>query len=188
MPPERFGSPPGGAATRLFNAVLSGLNGFGTLWVLLLLVLINADVVSRNLFNVPIDGVIEVIELSLVAIVFLQLGDATRRGRLTRSDSFLSLLLRRSPRAGRALSAAFDLLAAVFMAFILYGTWPLFLDAYEKGHYVGNKGVFTAPTWPIKLIVMIGCVVTLLQFLSAVWRMAQAPSGGAGAEERHESA
>ncbi|MGE0744850.1 MAG: TRAP transporter small permease subunit [Rhodospirillales bacterium] len=170
-----------GAASRALVLVLSALNGLGTLWVLLLLVLINADVVSRNLFNAPIDGVIEIIELSLVAIVFLQLGDATRRGRLTRSDSFLALLMARSPRAGRMLAAAFDLLGATFMAIILYGTWPLFLDAAQKGHYVGNAGVFTAPTWPIKLIMMIGCVMTILQFASVAWRLMRGVEGRHGA-------
>ena len=127
--------------------------------------LINFDAFSRTLFARPINGVIEMIELSIVGIVFLQLGDATRRGRLTRSDGFFSLMLRRRPDIGRTMGAIFDLAAATFMALILYGSFPLLTRAIERGYYVGEEGVFTFPQWPVKLIVVIGCVVTLVQFL-----------------------
>lgn len=171
-----------GAVERFLDRILVGMNAIGTLWILALLVLINADVLKRNLFSVPIDGVIEMVELSIVAIVFLQLGDATRVGRLTRSDGFFGLTLRRAPRIGRAMGAIFDLLGALFMFFILYGTWPDLIRSIEQHHYVGNVGVFTAPTWPVRLITILGCLVTLLLFLSLAWRYVRGdalePEGG----------
>jgi TRAP-type mannitol/chloroaromatic compound transport system permease small subunit len=155
----------------------------GTLWIIALLVLINGDVAGRNFFNAPIDGVIEIIEITLVAIVFLQLGDATRIGRLTRSDGFFGLMLDRAPRVGYTLGAVFDFLGALFLFFILYGFWPTLVQAWERDEYVGNEGVFTAPTWPVKLIVVVGCVVTLLLFLGMAWRYLRL-LGRAGAGER----
>ena len=95
-------APSDDGAGPFFEKLVRALNGVGTLWLLGLLLLINADVFSRNLFNLPISGVIEMIEISMVAIVFLQLGDATRVGRLTRSDGFYGLLLERRPRIGAA--------------------------------------------------------------------------------------
>lgn len=174
---------PWGGAARLFDKVLASLNAIGSLWILFLLVLINADVFGRNVFTAPIDGVNEMVEMSIVAIVFLQLGDATRVGRMTRSDGFFNLMLRRSRRVGCALGALFDGLGALFLGFILYGTWPLFIEAYEKNYYAGNEGVFTAPTWPVKLIVVIGCGITMLLLLSLAWRYlrhrgAGTPHGG----------
>ena len=89
------------------------------------MILVNADVFGRNLFLAPIDGVNEIIELSLVGIVFLQLGDATRRGRLTRSDGFLNLITKRQPQVGSFMAAIFDALGAFFMGLIVWGTGDL---------------------------------------------------------------
>ena len=171
-----------GAAVVAFDRFVSGLNGLGTLWIIALLVLINADVAGRNFFAAPIDGVIEIIEITLVAIVFLQLGDATRIGRLTRSDGFFGLMLARAPRAGHVLGAIFDFLGALFMFFILYGFWPTLVQSWQRDEYVGNEGVFTAPTWPVKLIVVIGCVVTMLIFLGFAWRYVRVLIGIAAPE------
>ena len=178
-PSPRHGG--GGALSAAFDRVLSGLNAIGSLWILALMVLINFDAFGRTLFARPINGVIEMIELSIVGIVFLQLGDATRRGRLTRSDGFFGLMLRRRPGIGRTMGAIFDLAAAAFMALILYGSFPLLTRAIERGYYVGEEGVFTFPLWPVRLIVVIGCAVTLLQFLvfarRYVWPAADALPG-----------
>ena len=146
------------------------LNCVGTAIIFGLMLMINWDVWQREMANTPIHGVPEMIELLIVAIVFLQLGDATRAGRLTRSDGLFHFILRRRPLIGRLMGALFDLLGAVFMALILYGTWPIFIEAYEKDLYTGNIGVFTAPTWPVKLIIVIGCVMVTLQFIAFAWR------------------
>lgn len=166
---------------RVFDTVLSGMNAIGTLWIFLLMLLVNSDVLGRVLFNHPIDGVNEMIELSIVGIVFLQLGDATRAGRLTRSDGLFFLLLERRPAIGHALGAIFDLLGAVFMGLILWGSWPRLVEAWRDNQYTGNIGVFTAPTWPIKAIIVVGTLVTLLQFLAFARRHLRGGAGPASA-------
>jgi len=158
-------SPFGGPILLGFTKILGALNAIGTFWILALMVLINSDVFGRFLFNAPIDGVPEMIELSIVGIVFLQLGDACRSGRLTRSDGFFNYMQRKKPAIGRAMAVLIDLLALLFMVLILIGSIPLFMEAFTENHFTGEEGVFTAPTWPIKLIIVIGCTVTLLQFL-----------------------
>jgi TRAP-type C4-dicarboxylate transport system permease small subunit len=166
MTDQTSGAPPsGGALFSLVDRLLSSLNALGSLWIFCLMALINADAFGRTLFAAPIDGVNEIIELSLVGIVFLQLGDATRRGRLTRSDGFFKFVLGRRPAIGRVMGAAFDLLGAFFMGLILWGSTPLLIEAWEGDFYVGNEGVFTAPVWPVKLVIVIGCFVTMLLFL-----------------------
>ena len=94
--------------------LLVGLNGIGSVWIFVLMLVINTDAFSRTLFTAPIYGVNEIIELSIVAIVFLQLGDALRNRRLTRSDGFFNLALERVPALGRAMGALFDLLVDLF--------------------------------------------------------------------------
>ena len=159
-----------GAFDSGLGRVLSGLNSVGSVWIFVLMVLINADAFGRTLFNAPINGVPELIELSIVGIVFLQMGDALRNGRLTRSDGFFNLALAHRPAFGRAMGAGFDLLGAVFMALILYGSVPLLVEAWTRDYYVGVEGWFTMPVWPVKVIIVIGCVVTLAQFLAFAWR------------------
>ena len=165
MTDETVPAPPQSGAGLLFEKLVRVLNGIGTLWILALLILINADVAGRNLFLAPIDGVIEMVEISMIAIVFLQLGDATRVGRLTRSDGFFGLIQSRKPQVGRIMGAIFDLFGAIMMFFILYGTWPALIEAWTLNDYVGNEGVFTAPKWPMIFILLLGSAVTLLLFL-----------------------
>ena len=150
----------------LLTRVLSSLNALGSLWIFALMILINSDAMGRTLFTAHIDGVPEMIELSIVGIVFLQLGDAIRCGRLTRSDGFYNLMMARSPRTGHCMGFVFDFLGMFFMAIILYGSFPILIEAYEGDFYIGNEGIFTAPTWPIKLIIVTGCTFTMLQFVA----------------------
>lgn len=164
---------PGSAPDAVLGWTLSALNAIGTLIIFALMAMINWDVWQREIAGTPIHGVSEMIELLIVAIVFLQLGDATRSGRLTRSDGLFNFVLTRRPRIGRAMGAAFDLLGALFMGLIVYGTWPIFIEAYEKNLYTGNIGVFTAPTWPVKAIIVVGSVMVLAQFLAFAWRYLQ---------------
>lgn len=155
---------------RAFSAIVGWLNNAGTFLIFALMVLINADVFSRFLFNAPIDGVTEMVELSIVAIVFLQIGDAIRAGRLTRSDGLFSKIQKRQPGIARVMSIIFDLLGALFFAAILYGAWPRFIDAWQRGYFAGNRGIFVVPVWPIRLILVIGCVVAILVFLGFIKR------------------
>lgn len=161
------------APDAVLSWTLSALNAIGTLIIFALMAMINWDVWQREIAGTPIHGVSEMIELLIVAIVFLQLGDATRSGRLTRSDGLFTFVLKRRPRIGRAMGAAFDLLGALFMGLIVYGTWPIFIEAYEKDLYTGNIGVFTAPTWPVKAIIVIGSVMVMAQFVAFAWRYLQ---------------
>ena len=116
----------------LLYRVVTSMNSLGTVWIFLLMILINLDAFGRTLFNSPIYGVNEMVELSLVGIVFLQLADATRTGRLTRSDGFFNLMLDHVPKVGRTLGVLFELLGITFMVIVLYGSIPLLIEAYEK--------------------------------------------------------
>ena len=100
--PSKTGAPPPrGALSASLEFIVNGLNGLGSIWIFVLMVLINVDATGRTLFARPVEGVIELVEMSIVVIVFLQLGDATRRGRLTRSDGLFNQILARRPTIGR---------------------------------------------------------------------------------------
>lgn len=167
---------------RILEGWVKGLCGIGTFWIFLLMLLVCTDIALRTLFNSPIDGVPEMIELSIAGIVFLQLGDAVRVGRLTRSDALYNRLTRTKPKLAAGLGVFFDLAGAAFFGAILVGAFPMFIEAYENNYYTGNEGIFTAPVWPIRLILVISCITVILVFLTKVWAHIKILKGESSAE------
>lgn len=145
-------------------------NILGTLLIVGLVVTICTDVVGRNLFDSPLPGVPEMISLSIVAIVFLQVPQALKSNRLTRSDGVISVLHQKTPRLAGALETLFDLLGIGVIATILYAHWPILTKSIERHEYVGAVGNFTLPTWPVKLLILIGASLLLLQFASRIFQ------------------
>lgn len=145
------------------------MNALGTLWILGLMVLINLDVFGRNLFSHPVRGVTEMVSLSIVGIVFLQLADTLHAGRFTRADILLDRIKKSSPKAADALHAAFHLVGLGLMLVILLASWEPLVDAVRIQEYVGAVGDFQLSVWPIRLITLIGLVTTALSFLLLAW-------------------
>ena len=150
---------------KLLDHVVVVMNTIGSLWVLVLVLLICADSFGRSFFNHPIEGVVEMVAISMAVIVFCQLADTVRLGRVTRSDTLLHLFATNRVPGGRLILVAFDILGAVVMAMIVYGMFPLVIEAYQRGYYLGNRGLFTFPEWPLKGIVVVGAFAALLCFL-----------------------
>ena len=157
---------------RLLNQIASGIaiaaNAAGTFVVILLIAVVNYDIVARGVFGKPFLGAVEVVQFSMVLIVFLQLPDVIRVGRLTRSDGFLNLTLRRKPPAGRMLSRIIDIASAAFMAIVAIAMWPEFVEMWESQDFFGVPGVFTAPWWPVKLVIFLSAVMCTIHFLLRV--------------------
>jgi TRAP-type mannitol/chloroaromatic compound transport system permease small subunit len=149
-----------------FGRLTAGANGVGTVGIVALMLLINADVFRRFLFDSPIAGVPEMVSLSIVGIVFLQVGHTLRMGRFIRSDMAIGRLLAARPRAGHAVQAAHHATGAVLSALLLYFSAGSFVDIWRSGETVGTFGVFEAPVWPVALIIVFGCVMMLVQFVA----------------------
>ena len=85
-------------APQLFATLVGVLNAAGVVWVFALMFLICADITARTVFDDPIAGVTEMVSLSLVACVFLQLAHAVLHGRLMRVEMFLDAARAAPPR------------------------------------------------------------------------------------------
>ena len=152
----------------LVNRIAIIANAIGTLVVLGLVAVVNYDVVARGAFNQPFHGAVELVQFSMVLIVFLQLPDVVRVNRLTRSDGFLVIARKRWPMLSYWLDKVINLIALVFMVLVAIAIWPEFLDMYETQDYFGVPGVFTAPYWPIKLVIFLSAVLCSVLFLLKV--------------------
>jgi TRAP-type C4-dicarboxylate transport system permease small subunit len=153
-----------------FDAALSILNSIGTMWIFTLMIVITLDVLGRTLFNSPLPGVLELVRLSIVGIVFIQLGHTLRAGRITRADNLIRILQRRIPRLGYGIQALFEIAGTGIFVVLFHASLPLFIRAWTSGEYAGIEGYITYPIWPVRLIILIGSVGAGLQFLLFAWR------------------
>ena len=141
------------------------LNVVGTLLILAVMILVNADVIGRGAFDLPISGVPEMVSMSIVAIVFLQVAHTFRMGKLTRSDAVLGMVESRSSRFRALVEFIFCCSAVGIMAQLLSASWPLFMKSWTRNTFEGTIGDFTAPIWPVKFIILIGCVALIVQLI-----------------------
>jgi len=155
---------------RMIDGLTQGLNIIGSCLIIGLMALVGIDVLGRNLAGAPVSGVPEIVTLSIVAIVFLQIPQALRQNRITSSEAVRTILMRHAPRLGRCLDSVFDLCGVFITGIIVWTTWPLFLKSWKNADFVGAIGEFTAPTWPVKLIILIGGGTLVLQFLIRIYR------------------
>lgn len=175
--------------SKIVSNIATLANVAGTLVVLALVAIVNYDIFARGLFNLPFRGAIEVVQFSMVLIVFLQLPDVVKVGRLTRSDGLLLLIKHSYPRVARVMSFGINLLSAMVMTLITIAIFPEFLDMWETKDFFGIPGVFTAPWWPIKLTVLCSAgLCAILFFLKIInYNQNATPKKKASSDEKVSS-
>ncbi|KPA22260.1 Tripartite ATP-independent periplasmic transporter, DctQ component [Shimia sp. SK013] len=154
--------------SRIANSIAIATNAMGTLVVLALVVILNVDVIARGLFDAPLRGTYEIVQFSVVMIVFLQLPDVVRVDRLTRSDGFLGVIHNRRPGVAKSMRRIINAVSAIFMGLIAYVTFPEFLHMWHTQDYFGVPGLFTLPWWPVKLVIASGTALSCLIFVFKV--------------------
>ena len=157
-------------ALRLLNTLTQALNVIGSSLIVVVASIVCIDVISRNAANAPLSGVPEIVTLCIVGIVFLQAPQALREGRIPRSTALFGALEAASPISARLLGTVLDLLSMAITGIVFYATLPIFIRAWERDEFIGSIGDFTAPVWPIKLAVLIGSAMLILQLLAGLTR------------------
>ncbi len=161
---------PGWRRFLTFEAAVSALNSLGSLWIAVLMVVIIVDIVGRTALSMPLRGVPELVKLSIVGIVFIQLGHTLRSGRMTRSDGLLRISRTRLPRLSHAMTLLFNLVGAGLFVLVFHASYPFFVEAWTTGEYAGIQGYVSYPVWPVRLIILIGCAVAAIQYCLFAWR------------------
>lgn len=154
--------------SRVASTLAITTNALGTLVVLALVVVLNVDVIARGLFSSPLRGTYEIVQFSVVMIVFLQLPDVVRVDRLTRSDGLLGVIQLRRPSLAANLRRIINAISAIFMGLVAYVTFPEFLHMWHTQDYFGVPGLFTLPWWPVKLVIASGTALSCLIFVFKV--------------------
>ncbi len=141
--------------------VMAVLNAVGTAWVAALTVLICSDILGRALFSFPIIGVPEIVKVSVVAIVWLQMAHTLKIGGHLRSDVVLGRLSRRNRSVLNLIAYA---LGAIVFGLLVFSGWNTMIMAWQLGEFEGEEPV-RIPTYPLRSIVLLGAGLTSLQFL-----------------------
>lgn len=150
---------------RFFDTITNLFQALAGMVVLLLTGLVLVDVLSRNLANAPLNGVQEMSQIAVLAILYLSLPRVLAEDRLTRSDGLLRILNARHPRTGALIDGLFLIAgASLIVLMIRYGIKAM-IRSVERGYYIGNKGLFTFPEWIVQAMVVTGLTIFALQFL-----------------------
>lgn len=152
-------------AERVWNALVDGLAALGTAMIGFLMAMICADIVARNILGSSLPLVSELSAITLVMIVFLQLGTAVRHGRLARIEFISGWLAGVAPRFAALLGCFWNVLGVAICAAIAWSTWRIFARDFAANEFIGVTGMMTMPVWPFRLLILLGVGIAALQFL-----------------------
>jgi TRAP-type mannitol/chloroaromatic compound transport system permease small subunit len=155
-------------ATWLWGWMVDGMAAFGTILIVVLMAIIFSDVVARNLLGASLPVIAELSALTLVMIVYLQLGAAIRHSRLSRAEIIIAALHARSPRAAAVLEASFALVGAAMLAIVAWSTLSILEADLVRGRYIGVTGVLIVPVWPFRLVILFGIAVAAVQCVAQI--------------------
>lgn len=145
--------------------LVDGMAALGTILIGVLMVVICADVVARNLMGSSLPLISELGALLLVMIVYLQLATTLRHDRMPRSDFLLIALERNSPLRGRVIRGIFDIVTALSLAVIAWSTLGILGKDLSSGTFIGVTGVATMPVWPFRVAILVAMTVACVQAL-----------------------
>lgn len=171
------GGRPEGPLERTWRLVVEGFAAIGTVLIGVLMIIICADIIARNLMGSSLPLVSEAGALLLVMLVALQLGATVRTGRLASTEIFITPFTERFPLAGAILSACFSLIGAAMLGLIAWATIRILEKDYASAEFIGVTGIATLPTWPFRFLILLGFTVAAIEFLvrvvvalGAAWR------------------
>lgn len=141
--------------------------------IFLLMMLGTAQIVLRTVFNSPIAGYIDLVELSMAGMAFLGAAYCQRLGAHIRMELLVGRL------KGRGLWAfeIFGLLVAlIVIGVLMWYSWGHFMRAWELGDSTIDAEF---PVWPSKLLVPVAFALWMVRLfiqLVAACRMFRNPS------------
>lgn len=147
---------------RPLTLLIRGMGLVAGVLLLIIIVLTVGDVVSRNLRDRSIVGVVDMSTMLLVATAYLGLASAEADGR----HVSVELVERRfGARARLIFSALRSALLVGLGALMTWGLSEVLISAVERGETTND--ILRLPTWPAKLVLLLSFAAF---FVVAIWR------------------
>ena len=159
-------------ADRFWGLIENGLNLCAGVLIFALMLLGVAQIVLRTVFDAPIFGYIDVVEVSMVGFAVLSIAYVQRVGAHVRMEILVSRL------RGRWLWLT-EMLGTALAAFIVGVLIPYAWRHFERAFDFGDSTIdIELATWPAKLIVPLALSVLLVRLLvqlAGYWRLVLHP-------------
>lgn len=146
-------------ADRWLGRVENALNLVAGVLIFALMLLGVAQIVLRTVFDAPIFGYIDIVEVSMVGFAVLSIAFVQRLGGHVRMELVVARLTGRALWLVEALGAA---LAAFIVAVLIPYSWRHFGRAFEFGDSTID---IELATWPAKLVVPVALGFLLIRLL-----------------------
>lgn len=155
-----------GRVNRLFMPVEDAANLLAAFAILALMILGVLQIFLRSVFNAPISGYIDLVELSMASMAFLGAAYCQRLGSHVRMELLVSNLKGRALWGVEAVGA---LIAMCIIGVLIYYSWGHFDRSYTFGDTTMDAEY---PVWPSKLLVPIAFSIWFirlaLQFIGSL--------------------
>ena len=159
-------------ADRYLGLVENGLNLCAGVLIFALMLLGVAQIVLRMVFDAPIFGYIDVVEVSMVGFAVLSIAYVQRVGSHVRMEILVARL------SGRRLWLT-EVLGTALAAFIVAVLIPYAWRHFERAFNFGDSTIdIELATWPAKLVVPLALSILLLRLLlqlAGYWRLVLHP-------------
>ncbi len=142
------------------NIIEDWLNLASVFIIMFLMFFASTEILGRYLFNSPVPGHVELVELIMAGVVFFGIAYTERVGGHVRMELFVNRVLK-----GRAYHIAETITAALSFfvyIFILIFSFKATLFAYQIGD---NTAYLYWPTWPSKIAIPIGSFFLCIRFI-----------------------
>jgi TRAP-type C4-dicarboxylate transport system permease small subunit len=151
------------AIDRVLGRVENVFNDIGGVFIFALMWLTMAEVLGRRLFNSPVPGAIDYIEVGMAAFAFMGAAYCQRLGGHVRMDLLVSNLKARLLWAVEALAI---FVAVVYVAIIVWASAQDLWRSFDLGDETLDAHF---PVWPSKLIVPVAMALLELRLLVNLW-------------------
>ena len=138
---------------RFMRPIEDSINMLAALAIFALMILGSAQIVLRSVFNSPIAGYIDLVELSMASMAFLGAAYCQRMGAHIRMEILIGRFKGRTLWGAEIIGT---LLALFIIGVLIYHGWGHFMRAYELGDSTIDAEY---PVWPSKLLVPIAFAV-----------------------------
>lgn len=148
------------------EGMASLLNAMAAIWAFALAFAILADVVGR-LVGFALQGTVELVANSIVAIVFLQFPLTIVRGSFLRATVIYDTVGERWRQLIDLISCLFGL--GIFVA-IAWGGWGDMITSFRIGEFEG-EGALRVPVYPTRAIIFAMSVLSILCYLQLMFAL-----------------
>lgn len=156
------------ALERAWHRLVEAFAALGTVLIGVLMVIICADILARNLAGASLPLVSEGGALLVVTLVALQLAATVRAGRLARTEVFIEPFSERFPVAGGILNGLYDAVGAVVLGIIAWASIRVVEKDMAAAEFIGVPGIATLPTWPFRVLILAGFAIAAVEFAARI--------------------